>query len=74
MLNGNSREAIYDAVVQIGCITALEDMEASSVKLGVVLQFLNATGLGGIRRFSGITGLPDRKWPGRLCPDRLSLP
>ena len=44
MLKGNNREAIYDAVAGIGAIPALEDLEASSVKLGVVLRLLNAAG------------------------------
>ena len=44
MLKGNNREAIYDAVAGIGAIPALGDLEASSVKLGVVLRLLNAAG------------------------------
>ncbi len=44
MLKGNSREAIYDAVAVIGAIPALEDLDVSSVKLGVVLRLLNAAG------------------------------
>ena len=44
MLKGNSREAIYDAVAGIGAIPALVDLEASSIKLGVVLRLMNAAG------------------------------
>ncbi len=44
MLKGNCREAIYDAVVQIGAIPTLEDLDVSSVKLGVVLRLLDAAG------------------------------
>ena len=44
MLKGNSREAIYDAVARIEAIPALEDLDVSSVKLGVVLRLLDAAG------------------------------
>ncbi len=44
MLKGNSRDAIYDAVAGIGAIPALENLDVSSVKLGVVLRLLNAAG------------------------------
>ena len=44
MLKGNSREAIYDALVQIGAIPTLDDLDVSSIKLGVVLRLLNAAG------------------------------
>ncbi len=44
MLKGNSTNAIYDAVAEIGAISALEDLDVSSVKLGVVLRLLNAAG------------------------------
>ena len=44
MIKGNSSEAIYGAVAQIGTIPALEDLDVSSVKLGVVLRLLNAAG------------------------------
>ncbi len=44
MLKDNNREAIYDAVAGIGTISALEDLDVSSGKLGVVLRLLNAAG------------------------------
>ena len=44
MLKGNNREAIYDAVSGIGAILALEELDVSSVKMGVVLRLLNAAG------------------------------
>ncbi len=44
MFKGNSREAIYDAVARIEAIPALEDLDVSSVKLGVVLRLMGAAG------------------------------
>ena len=44
MLTGNYSEAISIAVAGIGAIPALEDLDVSSVKLGVVLRLLNAAG------------------------------
>ena len=44
MLKGNYNEAISIAVAGIGAIPALEDLDVSSVKLGVVLRLLNAAG------------------------------
>ena len=44
MLKGSYSEAISVAVVGIGAIPALEDLDLGSVKLGVVLRLLNAAG------------------------------
>jgi len=44
MLKGSYDEAISIAVAGIGVIPALEDLDVSSVKLGVVLRLLNAAG------------------------------
>ena len=44
MLKGNYSEAISIAVAGIGAIPALENLDVSSVKLGVVLRLLNAAG------------------------------
>ena len=44
MLKGSYSEAISIAVAGIGAIPALEDLDVSSVKLGVVLRLLNAAG------------------------------
>ena len=44
MLTGNYSEAISNAVAHIGTIPALEDLDVSSIKLGVVLRLLNAVG------------------------------
>ena len=44
MLKGSYSEAISSAVSGIGVIPALEDLDVSSVKLGVVLRLLNAAG------------------------------
>ena len=44
MLNGSYSEAISIAVAGIGAIPTLEDLDVSSVKLGVVLRLLNAAG------------------------------
>ena len=44
MLKGNYNEAISIAVAGIGAISAPEDLDVSSVKLGVVLRLLNAAG------------------------------
>ena len=41
---GNYSEAISSAVAHIGTIPALEDLDVSSVRLGVVLRLLNAAG------------------------------
>ena len=44
MLKGSYNEAISIAIAHIGAIPALEDLDLSSVKLGVVLRLLNAAG------------------------------
>ena len=44
MLKGSYNEAISIAIAHIGAIPALEDLNLSSVKLGVVLRLLNAAG------------------------------
>ena len=44
MLKGSYSEAISNAVSGIGVILALEDLDVSSVKLGVLLRLLNAAG------------------------------
>lgn len=44
MLKGNYNEAISIAVAHVGAIPALEELDVSSVKLGVVLRLLNAAG------------------------------
>ena len=41
---GNYSEAISSAVAHIGAIPALEDLDVSSVRLGVVLRLLHAAG------------------------------
>ena len=40
----NSNEAISSAIAHIGAMPALEDLDISSVRLGVVLRLLNAAG------------------------------
>ena len=44
MLKGSYSEAISSAVAHIGAIPALEDLDLSSVKLGIVLRLLNTAG------------------------------
>ena len=44
MLKGSYSEAISIAVAGIGAIPALEDLDLSSIKLGVVLRLLDAAG------------------------------
>ena len=44
MLKGSYNEAISIAVAGIGAISALEVLDVSSIKLGVVLRLLNAAG------------------------------
>ena len=44
MLKSNYNEAISGAIDHIGAIPTLEDLDLSSVKLGVVLRLLNAAG------------------------------
>ena len=40
----NSNEAISSAIAHIGAIPALEDLDVSSIRLGVALRLLNAAG------------------------------
>ena len=44
MLKGSCNEAISIAIAHIGAIPALEDLDLSGVKLGVVLRLLNGAG------------------------------